>query len=939
MSGPKKPEPPTFSPGDFYLFTGLEVPDPITFILGPQWLGQPAIYPRQATLIKVIFLREDLFTEYDYAVIKEWEDSYRETSYNGITPNIIERMRHLKANGYKWFREVLLVMGRRAGKGHVSALAMGYVLWNYMAKGDPQSYYGIARSKQLECLIYAGKKDQARKNLWQDLVNVIVDSSCFQPYVSRPQGETLTVFAPHDKVKMASRKAKGLNLTADQATFRIEPKEATLMSGRGGASFMQGYDEMAHVVASGANRSAEEVYNAAKPALDQFKKDAFIVEPSSPWQMLGQFYKNYQDSLALDPDTKLPIYPEKMMVQLASWDIYKDWEIAHTLDAFPRDFEGDLKEYLNNPIPKFPRLRSAPQEYDDEMRKEEMSNPDTFKVERLCLDPETRVLTADLEWKSLDNLVVGEEIIGFDEFSSDYPQQRKLRRAVVEAKMDIFDAPYQLTFNDGSRIIASSNHRWFGSTDGKSNSLRWIATKNLRVGSAIRKIVEPWDEIRTYEAGYLAGIYDGEGSLVQRYEITDDKPTGTEFTINFDQNPNAALETTLSYLRILGFDPKQKNNEVRWSKQPAHYKKNERWMITGLDDCLRFLGQIRPPRLIAKAGNLWEGRTPRGKEKLKFIVSIDKLTERRLIDLQTSTKTFIAEGLVSHNSQWATTMDAYLTPEKIQAMWDLGEEMGLQKTVRGRMDRFYKGHADPSSSNANFGLAVAHTEVDQQTGWKICVFDYIHHWSPADFPDHHIDYVQVMDELWGIIKGFPIDEFTVDQFSSGPILSILNEKNRKEKLFKTPQIFEITATAVLNWKMAENFKTALNQGWIAAPFDEQADLELKFLQLIATPTTFRVEKQSTGPVTTKDVADAMFQCVYALLGDQIEAMKNGLSADPISGAFQGGITPFGQLGHDEEKLFEMFGGGAGRYRGANGFGGSVDPSRGIRRPDNGGRSW
>jgi hypothetical protein len=674
----KKPTGPSagFGPGDFHLFTGLDIPDPITFILGKQWLAQPGIYPRQATLIKVIFLREDLFTEYDYKVVAEWEDSYRSTGNNGITPNILGRMRLLKEQGYPWFREVLLVMGRRAGKGHVSALAMAYVLWNYLAKGDPQSYYGIARSKQLECLIYAGKKEQARKNLWQDLVNAIIDSHCFQPYVSRPQAETLTVFAPHDKVKMANRAAKGLELSADQATFRIEPKEATLMSGRGGASFMQGYDEMAHVVATGANRSAEEVYGAATPALDQFKKDAFIVEPSSPWQMIGQFYKNYQESLEMkkivnehgeEVETDEPLYPNKMMIQLTSWDIYKDWEISHTIDAFPRDFEGDLKEYINLPLPKFPRLQSAPQEYDDEMKKLEVANPDTFKVERL--------------------------------------------------------------------------------------------------------------------------------------------------------------------------------------------------------------------------------------------------------------------------SHWATTMDAYLNMDKIADMWD----PTLQKTLKGRMDRYYKGHGDPSSSNANFGLAVAHTEVNPETGWKECVFDYIHHWAPSDFPDSHIDYTKVMDELWEIIEGFPIDEFTIDQFNSGPILSMLHKKSAAAKLFKTPQIFEVTATAQLNWKKAEAFKTALNQGWIRAPYDEQADLELKFLQLVATATTMRVEKQSSGPVQTKDVADAMFECVYALLGDQLEAMKAGFTADPITGAFQGGITPFGQLGHDDEKLFNQFGGGAGRFQGADGFGGSIDPARGLKRQMNGGR--
>ena len=107
------------------------------------------------------------------------------------------------------------------------------------------------------------------------------------------------------------------------------------MAGRGPTSFCQAYDEMAHVVASGANRAAEDVYAAATPSLDQFGKDAFIIEPSSPWQMLGQFYVNYCNSLLMDDESGEPVYPEMLMIQLASWEIYEDWEIAHTIPVFP----------------------------------------------------------------------------------------------------------------------------------------------------------------------------------------------------------------------------------------------------------------------------------------------------------------------------------------------------------------------------------------------------------------------------------------------------------------------------------------------------------------------------------------------------------------------------------------------------------------------------
>lgn len=669
------PEPLLINPFDFQLFSGLPVPDPITFTLGQQWLGQEMLYPRQATLLKITFLRDDLFTEYDHKVIDEWEFNFTNRPDGlcvGITPGVRERIKFLKDSGYKWFREVLLVMGRRAGKGYVSGISMAYVLWNYMALGNPQKHYGISQDKTLECLIYAGKKEQARKNLWKDLNDAVLGGDCFAPYISRAQGESLTVFAPYDKIRMLERQRKGVHSYADQASFRIEPKEATLMSGRGGASYCIGFDEMAHVVATGANRSAEEIYSTATPSLDQFKKDAFIIEPSSPYQMTGQFYTNYENALATDPETGNPIYPNKLVLQLASWEIYKDWEIAHTIDAFPREFEGDLGEYLDKPPLRFPRLFSAPQELNEEMLLEQQSNPDTFKVERLA--------------------------------------------------------------------------------------------------------------------------------------------------------------------------------------------------------------------------------------------------------------------------QWATTMDAYLNAEKIGEMWSPILE---NKVKAGKMSFYYKGHGDPSNTNANFGLAVAHLEDDPEgSGFKVCVFDYITHWDPANFPDHTLDYVYLMDELWHIIKTFPLDEFTIDQFNSGPIISFLKNqmiKNQHLLGWKRPQISEVTANAALNWKKAENFKIALNQGWIKAPFYELADLELKFLQLTQTKTTMRVDKQDTGPCTTKDVADAMFECVYALLGDQIAAFKEGLTTNPIMGTLQGGITPFGQLNSRDEQVFSMFSqftGGAGRWDGGSGFGGSINPTRGIRRDDN-----
>lgn len=371
------------SPADILdAFAGPEVPDPITFVIGEQWLDRGNLYPRQATLLKLFFLRDDLFTEYDHMVLNEWITSFAQTGDNGTQVDLYRRIEILKADGYRWFREILLVMGRRAGKGHISALAKSYVLWNYLAKGDPQGYYGVDRDKQLACFIFAGKKEQARLNLFGDLYNVINSGPCFGKYISRAQTDSMTIYAPHDFLRMRKLAERGIVSTKDMATFLLQPKESTLMAGRGPASFMQGYDEMAHVVASGANRSAEDVYGAATPALDQFGKDAFIVEPSSPWQKAGQFYENYTQALEVDEETGEPTYPERLVIQLASWDIYKDWERAHEIDLFPEGFQGDLGEYADRPLPRLRPLKGAIQAYDLAMQRLEKANPETFAVER-----------------------------------------------------------------------------------------------------------------------------------------------------------------------------------------------------------------------------------------------------------------------------------------------------------------------------------------------------------------------------------------------------------------------------------------------------------------------------------------------------------------------------------------------------------------------------
>jgi hypothetical protein len=378
-----------------YMKQMWEPPDIITFVTSPFFLNRPRLYPRQATLLKIIFLQDELFTDYDYGVIEEWSQDFvlnptpnsdgfmSYEGYHGLQPDILERIRINKEAGRKWFKECVVAIGRRGSKGYLGALCGAYVIWHYMSWGQPQLHYGIAQEKPLQALIYAGKLNQAKAEQFGDLRDVILGSNCFAPYIAKSMGESLLIRAPSDGIRLAQLSAKKIKVANpdDLVTFHLLPKESTLMSGRGPTSFIQFYDEMAHVTKTTAKNSAEEVYGAATPSLDQFGVDGFLWEGSSTWQMMGQYYENWLHSLQVHYDTGLPVYPEMFMVQLESWDPYKDWRIAHTLPMTTKRLKhketGELR-----PPKHFDPLDRAIQEYDEPMRRLEQANPETFKVER-----------------------------------------------------------------------------------------------------------------------------------------------------------------------------------------------------------------------------------------------------------------------------------------------------------------------------------------------------------------------------------------------------------------------------------------------------------------------------------------------------------------------------------------------------------------------------
>jgi ATP-dependent DNA helicase DinG len=255
--------------------------------------------------------------------------------------------------------------------------------------------------------------------------------------------------------------------------------------------------------------------------------------------------------------------------------------------------------------------------------------------DQYCVAPETRVLTADLRYIPARDVVEGMQLAGFDE--ERVGARRHYRTATVESAELIERPCYELTFDDGTVITSSVEHRWLVK---KSMEIKWMTTEQLcvaagkRLGSQVIRLFDTWDEDLSRTAGYLAAAFDGEGHLSQM--PSRQLENGMANKLAFAQKDNEMLDEVKKGLDELSFG-------YREDLRPDIRAIN----ISHRRDMVRFLGQVRPARLLPKF-------------QIEGLGSLDmrdgvRLVAKRFVGTQvvmaikTSTSTFIAEGLASHN--------------------------------------------------------------------------------------------------------------------------------------------------------------------------------------------------------------------------------------------------------------------------------------------------
>jgi len=301
-----------------------------------------------------------------------------------------------------------------------------------------------------------------------------------------------------------------------------------------------------------------------------------------------------------------------------------------------------------------------------------------------CVSPHTKILLSNLEWTTVEDIKVGQGIVCVDEFPIKKGKggMRKMRDGVVEAKQIVYEDAFKLKMDNGSELTATGLHKFLFLKN--KTETEWKTVKEMSPGDSIRYITEVNPE-PNFEDGWFSGMIDGEGSLSKKTR------TGSLLSISqvdgpvWDRLVRYAEKNKYSYR--IEIDKRIPQNSGKHGEQPVN-----KLIIGKMDELLRLFATIRPHRLINR--KWWENKQIPNNGWSK-IISIEFLGKREMIDLQTSEKTFIANGFVSHNSTAVTGFlyhKTITTPGVTTAL--IGYNNDLTAELLDKIKTFYRTTPD-----------------------------------------------------------------------------------------------------------------------------------------------------------------------------------------------------------------------------------------------------
>ena len=889
------------------------------------------LYPRQQTLYRLIFLETELMTDYDLAVIEEWRQGFlRRRDTFGVQPDIWERIDYLKRNGYRRFPHIQLVLGRRGSKGLIGGGLGCEQLAYFYSLDDWQAYYDIDRGQNGVLSVVATNQNQAQRFQFADVRRTVERCKYLQPHIATSKDHYFSIRTPADIRYIAELKAAGVTVEHEIASLTGVALSSSSSAGRGGVGFANFYDEMAHMVlGTGSVKSGEEIYTAWQPSLDQFAKDGLTFVPSSPFCLAP-------DTRVLTEDLRwVPVETVAVGDHLIGFDEHvapgkgqsRKWRratvteasIIHapryaiTLESGKRVICTGEHLWLNKrwsqPVGRGRNRGNGPQLHKFVWRKTTELQPGD-EIKALGVDPWEEDTSRDGGY--LAGFFDGEghysgtgrqSILGVGQ--NEGPTLDRVRRLLKDREFTVVESSstdarrtaehFKLRINGGfpeimrllgtvrpERLVSKLAPRLYGSRT------------YSRGGRAVERVVS----VEQVEAGPVVALGTSTNTLMAEGMFSHNTKIGIFYRLYQEGSvwmPNYQGEMVQHTERSLDVDAQEEIE--RLTSDPE-------MLILQLPSWGLYEDWQRGPELIGQIIRRPVTYPPEGDQP-------ENLRMKRM-EIKNPQK-----FRVERRGQFADVEGAYLDPLSVEAMFrPPGWRPPLEAQSQGKLYYRYRIHCDPSRTGANFALAIGHTEIAPcdrcgQTPdysetfhpckaclerrepfpgmhWPHVIFDMLHVWKPGESePDEdgrrQIDYIRVMEEIARFLERYPSTiKISFDQYDSA-----LGIAQLRQRFSPRIMVGEVLFTEKENQRRMEKFKSALNLGWMHSYRDvfyegggSLLEMEMRFLAERAG----KVVKQDIGPVTTKDLFDAVSVVATELLRDSLDRYNGRSLTTPSFGS-------------------------------------------------------
>ena len=242
-------------------------------------------------------------------------------------------------------RELILSIGRRSGKTHISACIAAYETYRTLLKSDPQHYYGLPPGEDIQLISVATDTGQAGI-LYNKVKGLFNACDYFAAY----RANSTQTFARFQTPKDIGDFGRWDANNGAQASINVTFRSCIAKGLRGAGNLVAILDEVAHFTNAGQS-SAEEIYNAINPSLSALTpkdpddktrplsdiSEGRMILISSPLGRQGQFYELFQ--LAMKGGM-----PAANMLAIQA----PTWEVNPTIPAgeFEKNYAKDANTFL-----------------------------------------------------------------------------------------------------------------------------------------------------------------------------------------------------------------------------------------------------------------------------------------------------------------------------------------------------------------------------------------------------------------------------------------------------------------------------------------------------------------------------------------------------------------------------------------------------------------